>query len=100
MPKRRRCLTTGCNPLLPHEDAASAHRSETGHRTAAWPVRSAEGRRRARARNKKGYYDRYNVGEKSAEARGLGASYRYEAHEGVANRDDEAMSEYEDSKEW
>lgn len=67
---RWRCLTTGCNPEL-NEATAAAHREAEGHRVAAWPVRSKEGRRRARARNKSGYYDRYNVGAKSAEARGL-----------------------------
>jgi hypothetical protein len=70
-PNRRRCLTTGCNPVLHGDDQAAAHTAETGHRTAAWPVRSAEGKRRARARNRTGYYDRYNVGAKSPEARGL-----------------------------
>lgn len=69
-PKRWRCLATGCNPVL-DEDTATAHKAGTGHRVAKWPVRSAEGKRRSRERNTSGYYDRYNVGEKSAEARGL-----------------------------
>lgn len=67
---RQRCLTVGCNPVLADLDAAKAHRDETGHRTAAWPVRSKEGKRRARQRNKNGYYDKYNVGAKSAAVRG------------------------------
>lgn len=68
---RWRCLIAGCNPKL-DEASAAEHRGETGHRVAAWPVRSAEGERRAAARNQSGYYDRYNVGAKSAEARGIG----------------------------
>ena len=68
---RFRCTVTGCNPKLYGENAAEDHKNETGHRTAKWPVRSAEGERRARQRNKSGYYDKYNVGDKSAVARGL-----------------------------
>lgn len=68
-PDRWRCTTTGCNPVLFGEDAATAHREESGHRTAKWPVRSAEGKRRARARNRTGYYDRYNVGAKGPRVR-------------------------------
>ena len=66
--ERWRCLASGCNPVL---DAASAeaHRVATGHRVARWPVRSAEGRRRAQERNRSGYYDKYNVGAKSYEQR-------------------------------
>lgn len=64
-PNRWRCLTVGCNPVLHGEDAAEAHREATGHRVAKWPVRSAEGRRRARQRNRSGYYDKYNVGAKA-----------------------------------
>lgn len=67
-PERWRCLTTGCNPVLT-ELSAVEHRDVTGHRVAKWPVRSAEGKRRARARNRSGYYDRYNVGAKSFSAR-------------------------------
>lgn len=70
-PNRQRCLSSGCNPFLLNINAADAHKAETGHRTAKWPVRSAEGERRARVRNKTGYYDKYNVGAKSAVARGL-----------------------------
>lgn len=69
-PDRWRCLKTGCNPVL-DEAAAAAHSTDTGHRVARWPVRSPEGKRRARARNSGGYYDRYNVGAKSALARGI-----------------------------
>ncbi len=70
-PNRRRCTEVGCNPILQGDAAAEAHTAETGHRTAKWPTRSAEGRRKARARNRTGYYDKYNVGEKSASARGI-----------------------------
>jgi len=69
-PNRWRCLTIGCNPVL-NEQTAVAHTDETGHRTAKWPVRSKAGRKAAKRRNRTGYYDKYNVGEKSAEARGL-----------------------------
>ena len=68
---RWRCLVAGCNPKLFSEDAAESHREKTGHRTAKWPVRSAEGKRKAGKRNRSGYYDRYNVGTKSADARGF-----------------------------
>lgn len=57
-----RCTVTGCNPYLADADAAAEPTEETGHRTAKWPVRSAEG---ARERNMHGYYDKYNVGDKS-----------------------------------
>lgn len=67
-PGRWRCLMVGCNPVL-NETSAVTHSSDTGHRVAKWPVRSAEGKKKARARNKNGYYDRYNVGYKSAESR-------------------------------
>ena len=67
---RWRCLAAGCNPKL-NEESAAKHNAETGHRVAKWPQRSAEGKRRARIRNQTGYYDKYNVGEKSAYARGL-----------------------------
>lgn len=68
-PDRWRCLAVGCNPKLIGQPAAASHKAETGHRVAKWPVRSAEGRRRARARNRSGYYDRYNVGAKSYPSR-------------------------------
>lgn len=67
---RWRCLITGCNPLL-NATSAQAHKEKTGHRVAAWPVRSAEGQRRAQVRNQTGYYRKYNVGDKSPSARGL-----------------------------
>lgn len=74
-PNRWRCLVTGCNPKLYGEGAAEVHREAEGHRVAKWPVRSAEGQRRARARNRGGYYDKYNVGAKSAYVRlGRGSS--------------------------
>lgn len=66
---RWRCLTTGCNPKLYGDAAAAAHREAEGHRVAKWPVRSAEGQRRARQRNRSGYYDKYNIGAKSRAAR-------------------------------
>ena len=66
---RYRCLATGCNPVLRGEEQAAAHRDSTGHRTAKWPVRSADGRRKERERQKNGYYDKYNVGAKSYGAR-------------------------------
>lgn len=66
---RYRCLTTGCNPVMYGEEQASEHKKSTGHRTAKWPVRSAEGRRKERERQKNGYYDKYNVGRKSYRAR-------------------------------
>lgn len=69
-PKRWRCLSTGCNPVL-NEATAAAHNKKTGHRVAKWPVRSAAGKRKAQQRNQNGYYDRYNVGAKSARARGI-----------------------------
>lgn len=62
---RWRCKTRDCNPELYGEAAAQQHRDETGHRVNRWPVRSAEGQRRAQQRNRTGYYDKYNVGAKS-----------------------------------
>lgn len=67
--ERYRCLTTGCNPVLYGESQAEEHATATGHRTAKWPVRSAAGKRKARARNRNGYYDKYNTGAKSYTAR-------------------------------
>lgn len=67
--KRWRCLVAGCNPVLFGTDEADEHRSSQGHRVALWPVRSVEGERRARIRNKTGYYDKYNVGPKAPEVR-------------------------------
>ena len=71
---RFRCLVTGCNPVLFGQTAATEHFQKLGHRTAKWPVRSAEGERRARARNKSGYYDKYNVGHKARSVRFGGAA--------------------------
>lgn len=70
-PKRWRCLTAGCNPVL-IELTADLHRHETGHSVAKWPVRSTKGKAKAALRNATGYYDKYNVGAKSYAARGLG----------------------------
>jgi hypothetical protein len=57
---RWRCLSAGCNPPLT-EATAREHSGATGHRVAKWPVRSVEGTRRAKARNRTGYYDSYNA---------------------------------------
>ena len=78
-PKRWRCLQVGCNPVL-IEATAESHKANTGHRVAKWPVRSKEGKRRAKVRNQTGYYDQYNVGAKSREARGL-SGHLPEVHE-------------------
>lgn len=59
----------GCNPVMLSIESMESHQAETGHRTAKWPIRSAEGKRRAHVRNRSGYYDKYNVGEKSRSAR-------------------------------
>lgn len=75
-PNRWRCLATGCNPKL-NEATAQDHREDTGHRVAKWPVRSKEGKRRARERNKNGYYDRYNVGPKDRTERALAGHLPY-----------------------
>lgn len=71
---RWRCTVTGCNPKLASQEEADAHRGVFGHRVAKWPVRSAEGKRRAKKRNPTGYYDRYNVGAK-APVRSLGGGW-------------------------
>lgn len=68
---RHRCTITGCNPILPSLIDAEHHRAVTGHRIAKWPVRTAEGQRRAKVRNKTGYYRKYNTGAKSPAARGI-----------------------------
>lgn len=76
---RYRCCVAGCNPVLIGEEAANQHRDEHGHRIAKWPIRSTEGKQKARIRNKTGYYDKYNGGHKSAEGRGLiRPSYTYD----------------------
>lgn len=49
--ERWRCLVAGCNPKLDAESART-HKQETGHRVAKWPVRSAEGQRKQRERNR------------------------------------------------
>lgn len=67
-PHRWRCLTSGCNPVL-NEKTAAEHNVSTQHRVAKWPVRSTAGKRKAAIRNKTGYYDKYNVGEKSYASR-------------------------------
>lgn len=73
-PKRWRCLVAGCNPVL-DEETAKAHKNETEHRVAKWPVRSREGRKKAKERNRSGYYDKYNVGYKDYHTRfGVSAS--------------------------
>ena len=65
--KRWRCLVTGCNPIL-DEETAQQHKLSAGHRVAKWPVRSAEGKRRAKKRNRTGYYHRYNEAVAYADA--------------------------------
>lgn len=65
---RWRCTTVGCNPTL-DEITAEDHKDATLHNVAKWPVRSNSGKKKAAARNKGGYYDKYNVGAKSYEAR-------------------------------
>lgn len=80
---RWRCCITGCNPKLIGQAAADDHVTKTGHRVAKWPIRSAEGKRRANIRNKTGYYRKYNVGEKSPAARGIPGysdSFDYNPH--------------------
>ena len=57
-PSRWRCLATGCNPVL-NAATAKEHNEKTGHRVAKWPVRSAAGKAKAKARNRSGYYDKY-----------------------------------------
>jgi hypothetical protein len=68
---RWRCTVVGCNPKLIGQSAADEH-AATGHRIAKWPIRSPQGKAKARERNRSGYYDQYNVGPKSAEVRGIG----------------------------
>lgn len=68
---RWRCVVKGCNPVLIGEEAANKHRDERGHRIAKWPVRSEAGKAKAKARSRNGYYDKYNVGAKSAIVRGI-----------------------------
>ena len=75
---RWRCTVVGCNPIMRSPEANEQHKQATGHRTAKWPIRSANGKRKAHIRNKTGYYDKYNVGEKSAYERGLADSYVFE----------------------
>lgn len=70
-PDRYRCTVTGCNPVMHGAEAAAAHAAETSHRTAKWPIRSDEGKAKARARNRNGYYTKYNTGYKSPAARSL-----------------------------
>lgn len=67
---RMRCLTVGCNPVL-DETTAAEHGQATGHRTAKWPVRSAAGEKKARKRNRSGYYAKYNTGYKNPYLRGI-----------------------------
>lgn len=67
---RWRCTITGCNPRLFSEQASENHATEMSHRTAKWPIRSAADKAEANKRNKTGYYDKYNVGNKSWENRG------------------------------
>lgn len=59
--ERWRCCIVGCNPKLWSMAAAEAHRIDKAHRVARWPVRSAEGERKQRERNRAGYYRRYST---------------------------------------
>lgn len=61
---RWRCLSVGCNPYLDGEDEANRHSEDSEHRVAKWPVRSKNGQAKADARNKSGYYDKYNTAKK------------------------------------
>ena len=81
--ERWRCLAVGCNPKLRAHNAQQ-HAEAKGHRVAKWPVRSAAGEAKQSARNRLNPYRPYL------------SDY---VREHTANRDDEAMSEYEDSKE-
>lgn len=89
-PERWRCLKVGCNPIL-NELTAAEHKLSTSHRIARWPVRSAEGERRAQERNQTGYYDKYNRGRKSRSTR---RCVRFSEQ----RADREAIVEWEDSK--
>lgn len=62
---RWRCTVADCNPVLIGEDVANQHVDETGHRIAKWPIRSKAGKAKAKNRNRNGYYDKYNVGDKA-----------------------------------
>lgn len=66
---RWRCTVVGCNPVMRDTKTREDHVSETGHRVAKWPIRSAAGKRKARNHNRSGYYDKYNIGAKSPEVR-------------------------------
>lgn len=68
---RWRCTVVGCNPVLIGQGSADEH-AATGHRIAKWPVRSTAGKAKAQERNRSGYYDKYNVGEKLSGSRGAG----------------------------
>lgn len=89
---RWRCTVTDCNPVMRSIEAMERHRAETGHRTAKWPIRSAAGKAKARQRNRTGYYDKYNGGAKSAEARWLSHGGGHVGYEGPPFSD-EAFSE-------
>lgn len=73
---RWRCMMKGCNPYLIGEDQAQEHRDEhsedeTPHNVYKYPIRSEHGEKLAQERNKSGYYDQWNHGEKSLENRGF-----------------------------
>jgi len=95
---RWRCLTTGCNPVL-DETLAEEHKKSTGHRVAKWPVRSAKGQKKAAKRNRSGYYDKYNVGEKSYVSR-VDNGYMSDIH-GLLGNDTVSMeSGWEGHGQW
>lgn len=81
---RWRCLEVGCNPLLRGHNAQQ-HKEQTGHRVAKWPVRSEAGKAKQRERNRLNPYP---------------SLISDHVRKYTANRDDEAMSDYEDGKTY
>lgn len=81
---RWRCLEVGCNPKLKGH-TAQQHKEQTGHRVAKWPIRSAAGEAKQRERNRLSPYS---------------SPYDDHVRKYTANRDDEAMSDYEDGKTY
>jgi hypothetical protein len=86
---RWRCLVTGCNPVLLDEAVARQHQADNGHRVAKWPIRSAEGKKKARKRNRSGYYGKYNVGSKDRTARAKAGHLPYHDPDRHYDTDDE-----------
>lgn len=71
--QRQRCTVVGCNPYLKNEAAGINHREQTGHRIARWPVRSVEGQRKQRERNRAQALELLRLG--------VGDDEFYEAHD-------------------